>query len=412
MIKIMTYLLCLTTIVFSKSLNDYLKIAEKNNPSMMSAYYKYKGHIEHKKASGYLPDPTIGGGYSISPVETRLGPQVGKISIKQSLPWTSLLNDDENIAKYSVNSSFYDYGNIKEKVFHQIRQIYYTLYFKNRDIFFTKKMIENYRSLAKIKEQNNSVSRSSLSSNIMFENKLDMLEEKLLQIENDISYLKFKFNLLLNRDTKEIIDIPDSLVYGASQINTDNSQNLSNNSLLSLDHLIIKKEYEISASKRKFLPMFSIGLDYIFINDREDMIVQDSGKDAFVASLSMNLPINFNRTSSSVEKKVYEKKSLEYKRMSAENILLTDIQRVKFKIDDLQRKLELKERIIARYLKIIAIEEQLLTTDGSSIEKLLELNNDKFATMIAAEKIRSEIATEYSQLTFLLTTEGINHENN
>jgi cobalt-zinc-cadmium efflux system outer membrane protein len=424
MTKYITILLLLTSLAYSLSIEDYLEIAEKNNPSLRSAFYKYKSHVQHENASGYLPDPVIGVGYSISPIETRLGAQSGKIAIKQSLPWSVLTDDEENIAKYSVNSSMSDYKDVREKVFFQIKKVYYKIYSNTKEIQYTEKILKNYVSLSSIKDQNISVSKTSLTSNIMFENKYDTMKEKLIQLKSDLEHLNYKFNLLLNRDTDMIVEIPDSLTIPPIIPNDQANGKLSNNSLESISYLIQKKNYEIKSAERKRFPTFSIGMDYVFIDERTDMIVDDNGKDAFIASVSMNLPINFRKTGSVIKKKTLEKKALEYKKFSEEKSLLTNINRTKKNIDDLIRKLKLKVKIIKRYESIIEIEQQNLETDGSSIEKLIKFINDKYSNLIQSEKLRSELSIAYAYLDLISTTtydsvkkqnnhaEEINHENN
>jgi len=413
MIKIILILLIPVSIISALPVEEYIRMVLENNPSLKTAYYKHQSQLELRSASGYLPDPMLSAGYSLSPVETRLGAQEWRISARQDLPWAVIFGDDEKIADYSARSGMEDYENMKEKIIFEIKRNYYLIKFKKQEISLTKEMLENYRSLLRIKDMNNAVSVTSVSSNIMFGNKIDLMEENIMQLTNDLSLLNIGFNLLLNRNTDEPVETDDLILKDPSEDIGPSGGILQNRSIRSLDLQIEKKKYEIIAQERKRFPSLSLGFDYLFVNERKDMMVEDSGKDAYTASVTFNLPINFKRTDTVINKTVLEKKTLESSRSAEENRLISEFEKSRLKVEDLKRKTGVYEKIVSRYEGLSDIELQMVSTGSSSVEKYIMLINDKYSSIIMLEKLRTDLAVEYSYLNYLLSkNKGKYHENN
>ncbi|MBU4485636.1 MAG: TolC family protein, partial [Candidatus Delongbacteria bacterium] len=267
MIKLILILLLPLSFISALPVEEYIRIALENNPSLKTAYFKHQSQLEHSSASGYLPDPMLSAGYSISPIETRLGAQEWRISARQDLPWNVIFGDDDKIADYTARSSMADYGNMKEKVIFEVTQNYYLVRFKKKEISLTNEMLENYRSLLRIKDMNNVVSETSMSSNIMFGNKIDLMDENILQLTNDLSLLHIKFNLLLNRNTDEPVETDEPLLIDDAGMDSSVESLSQNLKLRSLDLQIEIMKYEIVAQERKRYPSFSLGVDYLFVNE-------------------------------------------------------------------------------------------------------------------------------------------------
>ena len=60
--------------------------------------YTWKSDLEKTGYAGSLPDPIVVYGYLIEQVETRVGPQNQRVSLRQSFPWFGTLGDKKDIA--------------------------------------------------------------------------------------------------------------------------------------------------------------------------------------------------------------------------------------------------------------------------------------------------------------------------
>jgi len=75
----------------SPSLEDYLEILVAQNPRIKGLEHQIEATQEQITAAKSLPDPTANVGLFLSEIETRLGPQRHKLSLKQTLPWKGKL---------------------------------------------------------------------------------------------------------------------------------------------------------------------------------------------------------------------------------------------------------------------------------------------------------------------------------
>ncbi|MEZ5011643.1 MAG: TolC family protein [Bacteroidales bacterium] len=93
---------------------------------MAQSGYHEQGHF----------DPQLAFGYFISPVETRMGPQLLKISASQMFPWFGTLKARENLSVMAAKSSYEQFAEARSKLFYDVKAAYY-------DLYFNRKAIEN-----------------------------------------------------------------------------------------------------------------------------------------------------------------------------------------------------------------------------------------------------------------------------
>ena len=124
----------LSLIVSGQSLQDYLKIAEKNNPAIQKFEMQYKIASEKINEVHNLPNTEIGVGYFVSEPETRTGAQRFKLSAKQMIPWFGTITARENYVSSLANAKYEDIVIAKRKLIVSVSKSYiiYMLYNENK----------------------------------------------------------------------------------------------------------------------------------------------------------------------------------------------------------------------------------------------------------------------------------------
>lgn len=69
------------------TIHDYLTYALLNNPGVRSAFETWRAALERVPQAKALPDPTLGYGYFIRNIETRVGPQRHRFELMQKIPF-------------------------------------------------------------------------------------------------------------------------------------------------------------------------------------------------------------------------------------------------------------------------------------------------------------------------------------
>ena len=68
-------------------LESYIAYALKNSPALEALFERWQAGINRIAGARRLPDPVISYAYYIRNVETKVGPQRHRLSLKQTFPW-------------------------------------------------------------------------------------------------------------------------------------------------------------------------------------------------------------------------------------------------------------------------------------------------------------------------------------
>ena len=126
----------------ASGLNDYLAYAALNNPQLEAAFNRWKAALEMVSQARTLPDPRFNYGYFIQEVETRVGPQEQRVGLSQMFPWFGKLKLRGEAALEGANAAQQQYEAAKLKLFDEVKQAYYELYYVGRAICVTAENVE------------------------------------------------------------------------------------------------------------------------------------------------------------------------------------------------------------------------------------------------------------------------------
>ena len=115
-------------------LNGYIKEALLNSPELKSVFSMWKAALEQAKIVRSLPDPNFTFAWFIEEVETRVGPQQGKIGVMQKFPWFGKLKLKGKRALKIAASLFNNYERVKLDILYRVKKKYYDLYLTDSSI--------------------------------------------------------------------------------------------------------------------------------------------------------------------------------------------------------------------------------------------------------------------------------------
>ncbi|NJN27470.1 MAG: TolC family protein [Cyclobacteriaceae bacterium] len=266
--------------------------AASNNPGLMAKYRNFEAAMQKVAQVNSLPDPSLSVGYFISPVETRVGPQQAKISLSQMFPWFGTLKTHEEATTLAAEARYQEYLDARNMLFYQVAEVYYLLYELNRLVALEKENIQiltSYKDIAKVKfEHGQSAMVDVLRVDIMLQDavtNLSILKEKKKALES-------RFNSLLSRSADLTVEVQDTIQ--VEKVPTNYRRDSLWTSNPKLDELSLKikaNEAGERAAIKQGLPKIGLGLDYVFVGKRKDMMVEESGKNALMPMLTISLPI-------------------------------------------------------------------------------------------------------------------------
>ncbi len=395
-------------LLVGQSLEDYLKIADDNNPEIKANYQVYLAIIEKSKQVTALPDPRVSLGYFISPVETRVGPQQAKISISQSMPWFGTLETKGLVYEEKANAQLQEVEEVKNKLHFEVKSTWYELYELERIINLTNEnltILKTYESLTLSRYE---VAQTSLVDVIRVQLQIVQNENELLALEEKRIPLSVKFNSLLNRDTQSKIQISNTLPRISSQV----YQSQLVDSLFELIPRFQYFKYQKSSFSRlqevarlSGKPSFGFGLDYALVGRRTDMDVPDNGKNIFMPMVSFSLPLNRKKYQASVNEQIINQQKIEYQVENLKNNFITDLENIKKGMNDADRNIELYTSQIQMASQALDILTVNYSSAGKDFEEILRMQQQILGYKIAFEHALKDQYILKSKIEYLLASD-------
>jgi outer membrane protein TolC len=326
------------------TLNVLIDEALKNNPDIQAAYNTWKASEYGIKPAKSLPDPMTKYTYFGDSVETRVGPQEHKFGASQKVPFPGKLGLKGKAQSKYAEMLREKYEAAKREIIRNVKFTYYDIFWVDRAIQITeeeKSILENLEKVAQRKYEANMTPQQDV---IKAQVELSRLIDKLFLLRQNRKSLEAKMNSILSRPQgTELGDIepvePALLAYRLDQLHEMAKE--SRQELLSANLAIERAQYERSLAALDFLPDFTLGFDYIQIDSGDTTHVND-GKDAWMGTVAVNVPIWFDKLGAQVKGK---KAGLEASENNYENIENS----VEYEVDDLYFKITTYKDIISLY---------------------------------------------------------------
>ena len=374
---------------YSQTLEEYFKIAAENNPGLLSQYKEFEAVLQKVPQVSTLPDPSLSFGYFVSPVETRVGPQKARFSLTQMFPWFGTLKAQGDAAALMAEAKYQSFLDASNKLYFEVSAAYYPLY--------------ELQEWIKIEERNIAILESYKTiSNSKFKNGVGTLVDVLRvdiflkESQTNLEILKKKerpllttFNKLLNRGEFEPVSISETLEIDMLSFDNGKDSLLVDHPLLNSLELKVKavEASERAAIKQGF-PKIGLGLDYVMVDKRTDMVVPDNGKDVLMPIVTLSLPIFRKKYKAAVKEAQLMQESYSLQKTEMTNSLLSNYEMAFFDIEQQTALVSLFDEQITEseqalnllftsygnsgkdFEEVLRMQQQLLTYDKLKITAL------------------------------------------
>ncbi|WP_127138238.1 TolC family protein [Flagellimonas oceanensis] len=305
----------------AQSLESYLLEAELNSPMIQALELRYNIAKEKVKEVNTLPNTTIGAGYFVSEPETRTGAQRAKFSVSQMLPWFGTITTRENYASSMAETEYAEIVIAKRKLALSVAQSYYKLYgiqAKQQVLQENIQLLKTYETSALTSVEVGKASAVDVLKLQIRQNELQQQKEVLEQ-----SYIAEQavFNNLLNREEGISVEVVNEMDI-PEEDPILNKEDLSlNPELLKYDRLYESVTQSELLNQKENAPSFGIGLDYIPVSERDDMVFSDNGKDIVMPMVTFSVPIFNNKFKSTTKQNELRQKEIELQKEERLNVL-------------------------------------------------------------------------------------------
>ncbi len=382
------------------SLQSYLEIASKNNPTVQQRFQEYMAAVQKVPQVGSLQDPELNAGVFLSPMAQIDGNQIADFRLMQMFPWFGTLKAAKDEMSLMAKAKYELFSDAKFQVFYDVQQTWFELYKIQQAIQISEKNLEILHtlerlSLVKFKAvplsginkpsnnfalQNNAVQITASNTQAMqqmggnsnpkpmqsagaMQDKtmnsagvsgladLYRIQMELGELQNEIALLKNKkntvvaqFNSLLNKPSDTFVSIPDTL--------NSNALNLSilaiGDSILVKNPMLAMLNFEkksLDAREQMVTkmgyPMIGLGLNYSVFNKSAISTSAMNGNDMVMPMVTITLPI-YRKKYKAMQKEVENLKLARTQEIQAtSNSLKTEYYEAVQDYEDAQRRVAL-----------------------------------------------------------------------
>ena len=398
------FLTLIARTAMNQSLDFYLEAALQKNPDLKAAYFSFEAQLEKVEQVKFLVNPTLGFGYFISPIETRLGSQQTKISLSQIFPWFGTLSAKKDVASLMAAAQFEQFRNKRALLTLEVKTAYYK-YLEVLELLEIHRqnfsLVKSHAKMSKIAYSNGkSKNIEVLEANLM----LDEITSNIHILDKRLNLLKQSFNRLLNR--------PDSLEINATTlaIPTDFKINKDPDSLLSNHPKLVALEQQMAAAiisgnvvRKNGFPQIGLGIDYMIIQPLEGSTIKNNGKDALMPMFSLSLPIFRKKYHSQTRENQVYQKQLAAQKTQLENTLSIEWAAAQNQCFESQAQYDIDEQRIQNANQEINFALSNLRNANINFKNILESQNNLLKFKLSQVTWKRNYAEALAKITYLIS---------
>jgi cobalt-zinc-cadmium efflux system outer membrane protein len=274
------------------TLKDLEQEALKNNPEIGMAGKRAESAEEKKSLAAAMPDPMIG--YMIQNVGALGTSTVGKeemsmqgFVVTQEVPFPGKLSTKGNAARKIAEREQDNAGATRLKVLSDLRNAYYDYYLAYRSLDILGQNKDIMKNFERVAETRYSTGQGLQQDVLRAQIEVSMLIERIAMEEQKLETTRAAVNGLVGRDPRSTLGRP------ADSLNMTFSMGLDQMSATALEHsplldakkrMVEESEYELSLSKREFLPDMVVSVGRFTRGDLQDV---------WQASVMFKVPLYF-----------------------------------------------------------------------------------------------------------------------
>lgn len=331
------------------SADDAVALALHRSPRVEAAYQRWRAAAARLPQAGALPDPHLTAGVFVNEIETRTGPQQGRLGLRQAVPWPGTLAGRRDAASRSALAAWRRYESVRLDVAADVRTAVHELAHLDASIAIAASTLELVRSFEDVVRARYRVGAGSHPELVRAQVELGRIEDRLRRLEALRPALAAELNALLDRDASAALPAFDELAARrADAVPADLAAEArrSNRELLALDEESEARREEADLARLDGRPDLVFGVDWILVGDAADPSITESGDDAFLLSVGVSLPLWRERYDAGVREALAGRLAVARERDAAGDRIAAAIERRWFEHVDADRRVRLYDRTL------------------------------------------------------------------
>jgi outer membrane protein TolC len=387
------------------SLADLIRFAEQHSPDLRAATHLSLAAEERIQQARGLPDPRLQVAVAAVPIETRVGPQQGKISFDQTIPGRGKRGQRERVARADAVAAQSEYELRRRELAFRVADAYYDLYMLARSIEITRDnrdiLIYVEQVVRKAYETGNAPYADLIRSQV----EIGKLENDLRSLSDQRRAAKAHLNTLLHRDVQAplpspaVTDAPVTLRPAEEMREAVVKQAPEAN--------VLETRLEGESQRVKLAQIedrldWNLSLSYVPIGAAAIPNLPDSGRDAVLAGVSIRLPV-WGKKYRAAEREALEREAaIVEARSEIEDRLSDRLERLLYRFENADREIRLyRDTLIPKSEQSLEASQTGLRTGSVSVLDLVDTTRVMLQFQLAYERAVTERARATAELRYL-----------
>ena len=385
------------------TLASYVAYAMAESPELEASYERYRAAILAIAPRRRLPDPMISYGYFVRSVETRVGPQRHRLSIRQDFPWPGRLTSGADAQAALARARERELEALSLAVAKRVAADYWRLWLVRRSHQLLLEQEEVFETLTGSVETRIGIGNADLADLGQLDLRLERLRDHrgTHHLEHHAASVRLAAAIGAPPGTPTpIVDTPPEVALPAAEEEALLAAAIEHPRIAAYEHMVAASEERADAEAAAGLPMLSLGVDYIETGEATHMPTpQDSGKDPIVVSIGMTLPIWFGVYSDAADSARAEAAAFRAERESAEQRAATELAEALTAVSDTHRRIALHERTLMPQAEtVLGGTLGSYQTGRGSIADVLLAVRELLDIQLERERILAAHATAWAEL--------------
>ena len=285
------------------SVEEYVLIALSQNPNILAAQHSADAYEHLVAVAGSLQDPTLKATVLPEPVQTAAGQQEFILAASQKIPWAGKLDTKACIAQEQANVSHSQLQSVELATVAKVKRAYYELYFTERAIAVThddQELLKGIRDVALVRYKSGKVSQQDV---LRAELEISNIEREFIRLHQEQTSAQARLARVLHIPLQTKLQTLEKLNPEEAPINLATLQQkaVAARPELHAQLAAVKRDQlTVDLAHLDYRPDVTLGATWIDVSNAGISPVTN-GRDAFLLSAGINLPIYRTRLASAVQ---------------------------------------------------------------------------------------------------------------
>jgi outer membrane protein, heavy metal efflux system len=330
------------------SFGAYLAYAMHHSPELEASFARWRAATLRISRERRLPEPEIGYAYFVRNVETRVGPQRHRLSLRQAFPWPTRLSAGADSAALVARAAEARFEALATEVQARVARAYWRLWLIHRSHRIYVKQEHVLEGLAESVRARVETGDAGLADLSQVHLRLERHRDHAAQHHEAMRAASAELVAVIGAPEGTPTPIRDTPREGLPAEDRGRLMEAALEHPRIEEHAWLAESSEAAerAAGAGRYPGFTVGLDWIETGPARVQEVDDSGKDAVVASLMVSVPLWGGSYRDEMAAARAEGAAREADGEAARRTAAAELERALSEVRDAQRRIELYRDVL------------------------------------------------------------------